>query len=270
MCASPIVLILGGGDLASGTALRLYRAGLRVVMTELPQPLAVRRLVCFAEAIYAGETTVEGINARRVKDPTDAMKVLMVLSRGQIPVLVDAQMESVKALHPTIVVDGRMLKGVAQLIPELIKLIIGLGPGFVPGKNCHAAVETNRGHRLGRVLWQGEPEADTGVPEGQPERIMRSPADGTLLAHAAIGEHVVLGQVVAEVAGQPVKAMLTGVLRGLLHADVQVCKGMKLGDVDPRDDPEFCTLVSDKSLAVGGGVLEAILSRSELRANLWG
>lgn len=267
---STIVLILGGGDLASGTALRLYRAGLRVVMTELPQPLAVRRLASFAEAVYAGETTVEGITAKRVNDPTDTMKVLMVLSRGQIPVLVDPRMEAVKALHPTIVVDGRMLKRTAELIPVPVQLIVGLGPGFTPGKNCHAVIETKRGHRLGRVFWQGEAEADSGVPEGNPERILRAPADGTLLAHAAIGDHVQAGQSVAEVAGEPVTAGLAGVLRGLLHTDVQVSKGMKLGDVDPRDDPEYCKLVSDKSLAVGGGVLEAVLSKAELRAHLWG
>jgi xanthine dehydrogenase accessory factor len=268
-----IVLIRGGGDLASGVALRLHRAGLRVVVAELAQPLAIRRLVSFAEAIYAGEISIEGVIARRVADAADTLRILQIFAKGQIPVLVDPQADSVKALHPTVVVDARMMKHRADLISTPVNLIVGLGPGFTVGENCHAVVETQRGHYLGRVYWQGGAQPNTGVPDpvrGQSaQRVLRAPLDGVLEGRVAIGEHVAAGQPVAEVAGQPVLAPFAGVLRGLLHSGVPVVAGLKIGDVDPRDDPAYCTLVSEKSLAVGGGVLEAILSRPELRPNLW-
>ena len=154
-----IVLIRGGGDLASGVALRLHRAGLRVVITEIAQPLAVRRLVSFGEAIYSGSVSVEEVGARRVADASDTLNILQMFAKGQIPVLVDPQASSVKSLHPTVLVDARMLKRPAELLPTPVNLIIGLGPGFVVGENCHAVVETLRGHRLGRVYWQGSAAA---------------------------------------------------------------------------------------------------------------
>lgn len=268
-----IILIRGGGDLASGTALRLHRAGLKVVIAELPQPLAVRRLVSFAEAVYAGETQVEEVEARRVSDPTDSLRVLQILAKGRIPVLVDPEAKSAQALHPAVIVDARMCKRPPEPLRHSAKLFIGLGPGFVAGENCHAAVETNRGPRLGRVLWQGAPQMDTGLPEAvlqrRAERVLRAPAQGFLIPHAQIGDHLEPGQPVAEVAGQMILAPFAGVLRGLVHPQLPVLPGMKIGDVDPRDDPTLCSLVSEKSLAIGGGVLEAILSRPELRSILW-
>jgi xanthine dehydrogenase accessory factor len=156
---------------------------------------------------------------------------------------------------------------------EAAPLVIGLGPGFFAGVNCHAVIETHRGHTLGRVIWQGAPEADTGVPESVidrgAERVLRAPVDGKLEAHAEIGDHLEAGQPVAEVAGQVVLAPFRGVLRGLLYPGLFVKRGTKIGDVDPRDNPRYCKLVSDKSLAIGGGVLEAILSRADLRCRLW-
>ena len=268
-----IVLIRGGGDLASGVALRLQRCGLRVVITELAQPLAIRRLVSFAEAIYAGETTVEGVTARRVTDPTDTLRILQVLAKGQIPVIVDPEGNAVKALHPHVVVDARMLKTQVELIPTQVKLIIGLGPGFIVGQNCHAVIETKRGHFLGRVIWQGSAEADSGIPEAvylkDKERVLRAPCDGTLHTLAEIGDRLSEGQPVADVEGEVITAPFSGVLRGLMRSGVVVEKGLKIGDVDPRDDPSYSRMVSDKALAIGGGVLEAILSRPELRPHLW-
>ncbi len=274
-----LVLIRGAGDLASGVALRLRRTGLRVVMCELPEPLAVRRLVSFSEAIYDGECSVEGVSARRVNDPTDTLRILQLLAKGAIPVLVDPQGAAVKALHPTVVVDGRMQKIPAALDPTPVPLLIGLGPGFTAGENCHAVVETNRGHYLGRVLWQGSAQADTGIPEGVGEhdadRVLRAPQDGTLRVHAGIGDVLQTGQVIAELQPADGSAVLSyiaafpGVLRGLLRDGSPVQAGMKFGDLDPRCDPAYARLVSDKSLAIGGGVLEAILSRPELRKQLW-
>lgn len=272
-----LVYLRGGGDLASGVAVRLQRAGLRVLITELPQPQMVRRLVSFAEAVYRGWITVEGITARRTGHLDEA---LALAGQGFIPVLVDPQAATLQALaaypdpsRPAVLVDGRMTKRPPETGLEISPLVIGLGPGFIAGINCHAAIETNRGHFLGRVIWQGPPEADTGVPESVrlhgAERVLRSPAGGTLVTHAEIGDHLEPGQPVAEVAGHTVLAPFRGVLRGLLHPGLQVRQGAKIGDVDPRDDPRYCTLVSDKALAIGGAVLEAILSRPDLRCRLW-
>jgi xanthine dehydrogenase accessory factor len=267
-----LILIRGGGDLASGVAMRLYRIGLSVVIAELAQPLAVRRLVSFAEAVYAGETTVEGVTGRRVSDPGDSLKVLQLLAKGRIPVLIDPEAKSAQLLHPMVIVDARMTKLPPEPLRHSARLYIGLGPGFIAGDNCHAVIETNRGHRLGRVIWQGAAQQDTGLPavvSGQYMRALRAPAEGKVIGLARIGEHVQEAQAVAEVAGIGVPAPFSGMLRGLIHPECPVTAGMKIGDVDPRDDPEICSLVSEKSLAIGGGVLEAILSRSELRQTLW-
>ena len=269
-----ITLIRGGGDLASGVALRLFRAGLRVIITELPQPLLVRRTVAFAEAVYRGSCQVEGVTAVRASDLEQALGCIL---SGRIPVLVDPQasiLADPRLRRPALaLVEARMTKTAVDTTLEAADIVIGLGPGFVAGENCHAVVETNRGHQLGRVIWKGAGEPDTGEPESPlsqgRSRVLRAPAEGIIQTRAEIGEHVEAGQVVAEVAGVPVAAPFGGVLRGLIHSGLRVSPGLKIGDVDPRDDPRFCYLVSDKALAIGGGVLEAILSTSKLRPYLW-
>ncbi len=270
-----IILVRGGGEQASGAAIRLLRAGLRVVITELPQPLCVRRTVSFSEAIYKGQTTVEEFTARRVSDPTDTFLILSIFGKNQVPVLIDPECTAAKALHPLVIVDGRMLKQPPTPIGYTPALYIGLGPGFVAGQNCQAVIETRRGHTLGRVYWEGAPEPDSGLPEGDPRRVLRAPADGVILPHVDIGTHVEPGQLIAEIQSSneaqtfPVHAPFAGIVRGLLPAGLSVTRGLKIGDVDARDDPRLCHLVSEKALAVGGGVLEAILSRPEVRGRLW-
>lgn len=265
-----MVLIRGGGDLASGVAVRLHRSGFQVVITELIQPRVVRRSVSFAEAVFVGQAEVEGIIAELVSG-LDEVKA--ALKSGVIPVLVDPDLDCLETLQPEIVVDARMQKKPPERGKELATLVIGLGPGFIGGENCHAAIETNRGHDLGRVLWVGAPQADTGIP-GEvkgftSERVLRAPADGELVSGANIGDRVKKNNVIALVGGQAVLAPLDGVLRGLLRPGSQVERGHKIGDVDPRDNPNLVNLVSDKSRAIGGGVLEAILSCPDLRSGLW-
>src|SRR3972149_5766695 len=175
-------LILGAGDLASGVALRLRRVGLQVVMTELPKPLAVRRTVSFAEAAFEGETTVEGVTARRVADPTDKFHIIQILAKGFIPLLIDPELSAINELHPNVIVDARMRKQRAELLGSAGMVIIGLGPGFEAGVNCTAVIETVRGHRLGRVYTQGVPEPDTSLPDPvgphREARVLRAPAAG--------------------------------------------------------------------------------------------
>lgn len=272
-----VTIIRGGGDIASGVALRLHHAGLKLIVTELPRPLAVRRLVSFAEAVYVEAVEVEGVKARCVASIAAALDVI---HSGQIAVLVDLHLQVLQNLGRTpgapelgVLVDGRMTKRPPEFGTEVAPLVIGLGPGFTAGENCHAVVETNRGHNLGRVFWQGSAEADTGIPESvssrRSERVLRAPTDGILAAHAQLGDHLEQGQLVAEVGGVPILAPFKGVLRGLAHPGIPVTKGLKVGDLDPRDNPAYCRLVSDKALAVGGGVLEAILSQPEMRLRLW-
>jgi xanthine dehydrogenase accessory factor len=259
------ILIRGGGDLASGVALRLHHAGFHVVISELPNPLAVRRLVSFSEAVYAGQITVEGLTGRRAESPAEAFDLAR---QGLIPVLVDPETVILKQGHFPALIDARLLKRAADTDISSAPLVVGLGPGFTVGENCHAVIETNRGYTLGRVYWTGSASADTGLPEGDPRRVLRAPTDGILTGYAQISEHVEGGQLIAEVGGEKVIAPFKGVLRGLIRPGVTIPKGMKIGDIDQRDDPAYCFMVSDKALSVGGGVLEAILTRSEIRSQL--
>jgi xanthine dehydrogenase accessory factor len=261
-----LVLLRGGGDLATGVALRLVRAGLRMVIAELPEPMAVRRAVSFAEAVYEGEWTVEGITATRVGALAQAVALA---ARGGVPVLAAPSFDLLSAARFDVVVDARMIKVPPETDASIAPLVVGLGPGFEAGRHCHAVVETKRGHTLGRVYWTGAAQADTSVPDGDPRRALRSPADGPLVARAAIGQVVDAGQRVAEVGGEPITSPFRGVLRGLIRSGCVVTRGVKIGDVDPRGRPEDCWLVSDKALAVGGGVMEAVLTHADLRACLW-
>jgi xanthine dehydrogenase accessory factor len=242
----------------------------QVFITELPQPLVVRRLVSFAEAVYRGETSVEEVTARRAENVPHG---LSLIEQGFIPVLADPEAGCLSELSPSVLIDARMIKRSPEYDKEIAPFVIGLGPGFTAGVNCHAAVETNRGHHLGRVVWRGTLETDTGIPEEvmnrSAERVLRSPADGVLTTFFDIKERVKAGELIAEVAGEKVLAPFDGVLRGIMHPGIFVQQGRKIGDVDPRGDPSYCTQVSDKSLAIAGGVLEAILSRTELRSKLW-
>lgn len=265
-----IIMILGGGDLASGVALRLYRAGLKLVISELPQPLAVRRYVSFAEAVYQGEFEVEGVVAKRVDQVED---IDAVLASNKIPVIVDPELDLLHILQPLVLVDARMLKHAPEYQMEIAPLVIGLGPGFVAGEHCHAVIETNRGHKLGRVIWKGAAEADTRIPEAvlqrREERVLRAPSSGIFLPDKEIGDRVIKGELIARIDDMPVYAPFDGIIRGLVYHGIYVSEGMKIGDVDPRDDPTYAFLVSDKALSVGGGVLEAILQSEEIRKNLW-
>jgi xanthine dehydrogenase accessory factor len=260
-----IVLIRGGGDLATGVALRLHRVGMKVVITELEQPLVIRRSVSFAEAVYSETTIVEGVTGRLVNS-YDLIE--SVWKNDEVPVLVDPdcgllfQTRSEKLSLATMV-DGRMKKTSPSLPIGSAAFMVGLGPGFVVGVNADAVVETNRGHFLGRVIWRGSAQPNTGVPEGFgnqfQDRVLRSPTNGVFDSDRKIGEHLKSGELIGEVNGRQVRASIKGVLRGLIHPGLVVTKGMKIGDIDPRDDPAYCKYVSDKALAVGGGVLEAIL-----------
>lgn len=255
------VLIKGGGDLATGVALRLFHSGFPVMMTELPQPLMVRRTVSLGEAINLGRVQVEDVIAVCVEDAEAARRVM---HQRQIPVLVDPPASCRILLQPAILVDAIMAKRNLGTAANDAPLVVALGPGFCAGVDCHVVIETNRGHNLGRPIYRGWAEPDTGVP-GEiggktAERLLRTPVAGMVETRAEIGDWVVTGQTVAVVSGQEVRAQIDGVLRGLVRHGVWVSANCKIGDVDPRAEPAHCYRVSDKSLAIGGGVLEAAMS----------
>lgn len=264
----PLILIRGGGDLASGVALRLHRTGYKIAILELEKPLAVRRTVSFSEAVYEGLQTVEGVTARLVS----ADQFQDTMDAGEIPVLVDPNANILRnqfltSPRSTFVIDARLLKIVPEPLATDVALHIGLGPGFSAGENCHAVVETRRGHTLGRVYWSGTAQSDSGQPEGDSRRVLRAPHEGVLNAFSKISDHVEEGQKIAEIeskTGSQITEIISpikGILRGLVRSGLEVTERMKIGDIDPRDDVSLSVLVSDKALSVGGGVLEAILTR---------
>jgi xanthine dehydrogenase accessory factor len=247
--------------MGTGVAVRLWRSGFDVVALETPCPLAVRRTVSFSEAVFEGQAHVEEVIAVRARSAQEAMQIL---DDGAVPVLVDREGASIGTLRPGAVVDAILAKRNTGTTKEMAPLVIGLGPGFAAGEDVHAVIETNRGPDLGRIFWRGRAEANTGRPSpilGHSEaRVLRAPVGGEVRESKRIGEIVDEGEAVAEVGGVPVRAVFRGVLRGLLRSGTSVNAGLKIGDVDPRLDPTLCYRVSDKSLAIAGGVLEALMA----------
>ncbi|MDR1587609.1 MAG: EF2563 family selenium-dependent molybdenum hydroxylase system protein, partial [Treponema sp.] len=260
------VVIKGAGDLATGIALRLHHAGFDIAMTEIAAPLAVRRTVAFSQAVYDGRARVEDLTAVLVRDETE-MKAAFAEKR--IGVFVDPAAEIVRRFKPDAVVDAIMAKKNTGTALSDAPAVIGVGPGFTAGIDCRAVVETKRGHTLGRVITEGSALPNTGVPGDiggfTVERLLRAGAGGVFEAKAAIGDQVKKGDTVALVhaaadsAAVPVIAEIDGIVRGLLPSGLAVTKGMKAGDIDPRCERFHCFTVSDKALAIAGGVLEAIL-----------
>ena len=257
------VLLRGGGDLATGVAYRLHQAGFPLIVLELPRPLVVRRTVALATAVLEGEATVEELLAQRVKTWSAARQMA---GSGRIPVLVSPQWPAnIVPGDVSVVLDARMAKRNIDTRIDQARFVIALGPGFHAGHDCHAVVETKRGHRLGRVIWKGGALPNTGQPgviAGQAsERVLRAPVAGLVTWQAQIGDAVNQGQHIGQVDDEPLMAPFRGVIRGLIAPGTDVPAGLKIGDLDARADRAACFTISDKALAVGGGVLAAILVR---------
>jgi len=254
------VLIRGGGEMATGVAHRLARAHFKVCMTEIAQPLAVRREVSFSEAIYDGEKEVEGILARYARTLEE---ISLEWEKKAIPILVDPEASIKTELKPDVLVDATLAKKNLGTRLSDAPLVIGLGPGFRAGEDVHMIVETNRGHHLGRLILKGCAQEDTGVPGPMGgytlERVLRAPLPGKVTHVRKIGELLKVGDPVLYVEDTPVKARIPGVLRGLIRQGIQVPEGIKVGDIDPRGTLENCYTISEKARAIAGGVLEGIL-----------
>lgn len=255
-----IVCVKGGGDIASGVVWRLHQCGFRVFITEIDQPMAVRRKVAFCEAIYDGNAVVEGIEASRISRADDVDEIW---EQGKIPILVDPNCEVKSVLKPDVIIDAILAKKNIGTTMNDAPLVIALGPGFKTGEDAHFVVETNRGHNLGHLLLSGSAEPNTGTPgpvQGiTAERVLRAPADGPWENIMDIGDMVRKGDLIGSVTEIPVKAQIDGVLRGIIRPGVNVKTGLKIGDIDPRGRKDYCDTISEKALAIGGGVLEGIL-----------
>ncbi len=281
MLKNKLILVKGAGDFASGTIRRLHLAGAKVISTELAQPLTIRRMVAFSQAIFDGEHEVEGVIGVRA-DMSDIDRCFI---ENKVPVLVDPETKILDELQFNIVIDGRMAKRNLGTSIQEAPIVLGLGPGYEAGVDCHAVVETLAGHNLGRVVYKGKPAEDTGVPiptgaqsgqypcctgfDQEPcctgftvdvnDYLLRAPAAGMFKAEKEIGELVQVGDTVGYIEDKPVKTKAAGVLRGLIHDRTKVTKGLKIGDIDPSGDKVRVYQISEKANAIAGGVLEACL-----------
>lgn len=260
------IIVRGGGDLASGTIFKLSRCGYPVLVLEAEHPTSIRRQVSFSEAIYEGEAVVEGIRAVCAHDFQEAEALVRA---GQLTIMKDPKGEAIEALRPDILIDAILAKRNCGTTKDMAPLTIGLGPGFTAGEDVDVVVETKRGHDLGRLIYQGCPKADTGVPGNiggfSKERVIYAPAGGKIRHISRIGEIVTAGEDIALIETDggmqvPVKASISGILRGLIRNWYPVKAGLKIADIDPRiGELNNCFTISDKARCIAGGVLEAVL-----------
>ena len=254
------ILIKGAGDLATGVAWELFREGHRIIMTEIAVPLTVRRQVAYSRAVYERRAEVEGVTGVLAGSAEEA---IALSEQGVISVLVDPEARVREIWQPEVVIDAIMAKKNIGTTLTDAPLVLALGPGFSAGTDCHAVIETMRGHTLGRVIREGEPIPNTNIPGliggFTGERVLRAPDDGSFHQLLDIGAMVRAGDVAGEVNGKPMICTISGVIRGMLADGTPVFKGMKSGDVDPRGEISYCQTASDKAIAIGGGVLQAIL-----------
>lgn len=256
-----VVTIKGAGEMASGVAWRLYKANiLRIYMMEIPYPLAVRREVAFCEAVHDGIKVVEGVEAIRADS---VQEIHHAWDKGKIAVVVDPEWKISEKVRSDVMVDAILAKRNLGTVLNEAPLVMGLGPGFVAGKDVHMVIETNRGHHLGRIITSGSAEPTTGIPGNiggfAAERVLRAPSSGIFRATRTIGDMVKRGEAVGDVDGAEICAEIDGVIRGLIRSGNRVVQGLKLGDIDPRADSSYCNTISDKARAIAGSVLEAIL-----------
>ncbi len=262
-----IVLIKGAGDLATGIAYRL-KSGFDIVMTEIDNPTTVRRTVAFSQAIFDNEIEIEGIKGIKVNNINEIHKEI---KKGNIPIIIDKEANIIKKLKPKVIVDAIIAKKNLGTSINDAPIVIGVGPGFEAKKDCHLVIETKRGHYLGKVIEEGSAIPNTGIPGNiggyTKERIIRASSNGKIRPVVKIGDYVKKGEVIAYIDGVEVVAEIDGIVRGMLQEEIEVFKGMKSGDIDPRCEKDHCFTISDKARSIGGGVLEAIMYMNSKNLN---
>lgn len=260
----PLILVRGGGDLATGVIHRLHSAGFPVLVLEIPQPAAIRRQVSVSEAVYQGTATVEGMTARLIPDLSHLSQTL---EAGEVPLLIDPEGACIPRLKPSVVVDAILAKRNLGTRRDMAPLTIALGPGFTAGEDVDFVIETMRGHNLGRILTEGPAQPNTGVPGlvggVSGERVIHAEHTGVLRGRRVIGDLVEQGEPIAVISNEagefPVPASISGLLRGLIRDGFPVTKGLKIADIDPRTgEQKNCFTISDKARCIAGSVLELV------------
>ncbi|MBU3950318.1 MAG: EF2563 family selenium-dependent molybdenum hydroxylase system protein [Proteobacteria bacterium] len=254
------IVIKGAGEMATGIACRLYMSNLKkIVMTEIPKPITVRRAVAFSGAVYDSKKEVEGIKAEYIVKFDEVYKVW---GRKNIAVIVDPSWKIINEIKPDVIVDAIMTKRNTNTIIDEAPLVIGVGPGFTASENAHIIIESNRGHNLGRLIYKGSAEPHTGIPGPTmgftKERVLRAPHSGMIKHSKNMGDEVKKGDLILFVNETPVYASIDGILRGLIR-EIEVVGKEKVGDIDPRGDKDYCHTITEKARAIGGSVLEAIM-----------
>ena len=259
-----LVIVRGGGDIATGTIFKLFQCGFPVLVLEIANPSCIRRTISFCEAVFDDNVVVEGISACKVSSLEEAYAIK---EKNAVPVMIDPRGTVIKEANPAVVVDAILAKKNLGTTMQDAPIVIGLGPGFIAGKDVHAVIETQRGHDLGRVIYKGEASPNTGIPGviagyGK-ERVIHAPCEGILHIEKQIGDEVQKGDIIATIDGVPVPATIPGIVRGMIREEYQVSQGLKMADIDPRlAEKENCRRISDKARCVAGGVLEAIMHLS--------
>ncbi len=296
MVTDQLVIVRGGGDIATGTIRTLRRAGFPVLILESAHPSAIRRTVALSEAVYEGSATVEDVSVTLAHNLDEAEYLLF---QDGIAMLVDPDGAAIRDiihsgekyaewdtglttlegggrhLFLTCVVDAILAKKNLGTTKDMAPLVIALGPGFTAGRDCDVVIETMRGHSLGRAITEGEALHNTGTPGliagHAQDRVIHSPAAGIVKTCAAIGDIVEEGQIIARIIpeessprlgepGVPVRATFTGLLRGLIRDGYPVPEGFKIADIDPRaSEHDNCFRISDKARAIGGAVLTELI-----------
>lgn len=255
-----IVLFRGAGDIATGSIQKLHRAGFRVLACEIKKPTSIRRYVSLSEAIFDGEFTVEDVTAKKCNNLDE---IYQAWEEDKVALIVDPELEILKEIQPNILVDGILAKKNLGTSKDLAPITVAIGPGFYAGKDVDVVIETKRGHNLGRLIFEGEPAPNSGAPGAidgfTTERVLYAPVEGIVKVYKDLGSVVEKGEVLASVEGKPIESKISGIVRGMIRDGSHVTTGFKTGDVDPRVDPESVYTISDKSRAVGGGTLEAVL-----------
>ena len=255
-----LIIVRGGGDVATGTIQKLNRVGFDVLVLDIKNPTCIRRNVAAAQAIYDSEIQIEDIRTVRCDNLCD---INNAFKDSKVAVTVDPEGEYIRELKPIAVIDGILAKKNLGTNMDMAPITIGLGPGFEAGIDCDVVIETNRGHDLGRLIFSGSAQANTGNPGNingyTKERILRASADGKIHIINDIASVVKKGEAVARVNGKEIYAGLDGMVRGMINEGSEVFKGMKIGDVDPRVVPRNANTISDKARLIGGGSLEALL-----------
>lgn len=258
-----VVLIRGGGEVASAVAHKLHRCHFRVCLTEIEKPLAVSRGTTFSEAIFDGSKTIEDVTAELV--PASVAAIRKSWLRGNIPLVIDPAAAIKDRLEPDVLIDATMAKRNRGTKISDAPLVIGMGPGFGAGHDVHIVVETNHSNNLGKVILEGEAETNTGTPVGigglGKERVVWAPQAGTFTTNMEIGDPVLAGEKIGAVDSLSLVAPIGGMLRGLVRNGVQVSKGDKLIEVDPVNNSDICYAIRDKMRAIAGGVLEAVMMK---------